>query len=311
MRDRTQGATALASVASHRQGSAASNRPALSADGRTVAFESSSQLDAADLNGVQDVYARDLLTGAVDLVSRGDAASGDPAVSADGRFVVFESDATNLVADDANSVTDVYRWDRLFRTVTRVSVGTGTVEGNGTSSDPAITADGRYVAFESGASNLVAGDTNGVFDIFIRDTLTGTTTRANATDAVPQANGSSTDPSISPDGGFVAFESDATNLVTPDVNGMQDVFLKDLVAGGIARVSDGSGGQGNGPSEDPDVSSNVVVFDSAASNLVAGDTNAAGDVFVRDGAVVARGERCDRRHRGGRFVDRRTLLHQR
>ena len=156
------------------------------------------------------------------------AAAHSPAISADGRFVAFVSFATNLVPGDTNDATDVFVRDRQTGTTRRVSLGPGGVQGNGGSAGPAISANGRFVAFFSAATNLVPGDTNGTADVFVRDRQTGTTRRVSLGPGGVQGDGDSVGAAISADGRFVAFESDATNLVPGDTNGAPDVFVRSL-----------------------------------------------------------------------------------
>lgn len=206
-------------------------------------------------------------------------------VSEDGRYVTFVSGATNLVPGDTNGAGDVFVLDRQTGTVTRVSVSSTGVEGNDTSSFPAISADGRYVAFGSEATNLVPGDDNGVGDIFVHDRSTGTTTRVSVSSTGEQADGSSIFQGITADGNLIAFVSQATNLVADDTNGFQDIFLHNRSTGNTTRVSVSSTGvQANSNSNYPSISENecFVVFQSVASNLVSGDTNGVVDVFVHD-----------------------------
>jgi Tol biopolymer transport system component len=206
--------------------------------------------------------------------------------SGDGRFIAFSSRATNLVAGDTNANLDVFVRDRLSGTTERVSVSTGGVQGSGASYLPSISPDGRFVAFASGAPNLVAGDTNGQGDIFVRDRLSGTTELVSVASGGAQANNSCSNPSISADGRFVAFESDASNLVANDTNGWTDVFVRDRLNGTTERVSVSSGGlQGDNFSKSASVSANgrFVAFESASSTFVAGDSPGGSyDIFVRD-----------------------------
>ena len=298
--DRDTGATTRVSVASDgTQGNAGSNNavgsgtPALSADGRFVAFSSgATNLVAGDTNTWADVFVHDRSTRATTRVSvasdgtQGDGNVGAPALSADGRFVAFESHATNLVAGETNTRADVFVHDRSTGATTRVSVA-GNTNYTSYSAAPAISADGRFVAFASPASNLVAGDTNDRVDVFVHDRDTKATTRVNVARNSTQGNADSFAPAISADGRFVAFASDASNLVGGDTNTWTDVFLHDrstrtLSTTRVSLASDGT--QANQPSDAPAISANgrVVAFDSRASNLVAGDTNAARDVFIRD-----------------------------
>jgi Tol biopolymer transport system component len=225
--------------------------------------------------------------------------SEEPIMSADGRYVAFDSPATNLVAGDTNAVSDIFVYDRQAAQLNRVSVSTSGAEANGSSSNHAISGNGRYVAFTSQATNLVTGDTNNATDIFVRDTCAGvptgctpTTARVSVTASGAQANGASDAPAISADGRYIAFSSSATNLVSGDTNGATDIFVRDTCAGvstgctpTTLRVSvTNSGAQANGASDEPAITPDgrYVGFRSAATNLVTGDTNKAQDIFVRD-----------------------------
>jgi Tol biopolymer transport system component len=272
------------------QGDGYSACPALSADGRFVAFLSSAtNLVPGDLNRSDDVFVRDRVTGVTEMASVAtDGTQGDgscPAISADGRFVAFAATAATLVAGDGNSATDVFVRDRLAGTTERVSISSVGVEGNANSVQPAISGDGRYVAFWSNATNLVPGDNNNVSDVFVRDRLTGTTHRVSLGNGGEQGNGLSSSPAISADGRFVAFQSAATNLIANDSNGVDDVFVRDLLNGSTERISIDSAGQaGNGDSWRAAISADgrIVAFGSDATNLVADDTNVWADVYVRD-----------------------------
>ncbi len=272
-----------------------SNQPAVSADGRYVAFSSAAtNLVAGDTNGLIDIFVRDTVAGTTIRASvdsgGAEAVGGNSvlaAISGDGRYVAFESPATNLVAGDTNGVGDVFVHDTVAGTTTRVSVDSGGLQGNAISRSPAINGDGRYVAFRSDATNLVAGDTNGQMDIFVRDTVAGTTTRVSVNSGGVEATGGlSQGPAISADGRYVAFYSLAINLVGSDTNAVEDIFVRDTVGGTTTRASVDSGGAQaiGGNSQSPAISSDgrYVSFESSATNLVAGDTNAVSDVFVRD-----------------------------
>jgi hypothetical protein len=215
----------------------------------------------------------------------GNWASYSPSISARGQFVVFESQASNLVPLDTNWVYDVFLRDRRTGTTTRISVDTNGVQANGDSYGASISLDGRFVTFYSSASNLVPGDTNGVSDIFVHDITTSTTTRVSVDSAGGEANGQSYYSSISATGRYVVFGSHASNLVAGDTNAWSDIFLHDRSSGITSRVSlDSSGAQANNRSEYPEISAagRRVVFESWASNFVASDTNGSPDVFVRD-----------------------------
>lgn len=224
----------------------------------------------------------------VSVASGGAQATGysqGPSVSADGRYVAFVSDAPDLVADDSNGTADVFVHDRVADTTARVSIASDGSQANGSSSVPAISRDGRHIAFYSGASNLVPGDTNNTDDVFVHDSATGTTTRASVTSGGVQANGPSYGPSISGDGRYVTFPSVAPNLVPGDTNGRMDAFVHDRETGATTRVSVSSAGaQANDHSYDPSISPDGrhIAFYSGATGLVVGDTNGVYDVFVHD-----------------------------
>jgi Tol biopolymer transport system component len=274
------------------EGSSFSDTPSISADGRYVAFRSIAEnLVAGDTNGAFDVFVHDRQTGVTERVSvssggvEGNRDSDLPSISADGRHVAFRSSASNLVAGDTNGTADVFVYDRQSGTTERVSVGSAGAQGNDASWNPSISADGHYVAFWSFASNLVAGDTNGSEDVFVHDRQSGATERVSVGSGGTQGNGRSNYPSISADGRYVAFSSEASNLVSGDTNGSHDVFVHDRQSGATARVSVSSGGvEGNRWSQVPSISADgrYVAFLSFASSLVPGDTNGREDVFVHD-----------------------------
>lgn len=211
-------------------------------------------------------------------------------ITPDARWVVFQSSATNLVAGDTNQRTDIFRADRQTGVIDRVSLTDADGEATGgalgaVTTNPSISDDGRYVAFQSSTTNLVPGDTNNASDIFVRDTLLGTTTRVSVSSAEVQATGLSRFPQISGDATTVVFDSLASNLVASDTNAVRDVFARDLVAGTTERVSvDNAAVQSNGESQQPitNVDGDIVAFRSVGTNLVAGDTNGVSDVFVHE-----------------------------
>jgi putative cell wall-binding protein len=222
-----------------------------------------------------------------------DGYSSLESISDDGRYVVFSSDATNLVADDTNGVRDVFVRDRVAGTTKRVSVNSDGDEANGFSQDASISGNGRYVAFMSEASNLVSGDTNGARDIFVHDLQTGTTERVSRRSDGDEASGPSKTPSISADGRYVAFASSATDMEDDDTNGVDDIFTHNRLTGETTRLSYGLGASPNDISQDcsrPKISGDgsTVVFYSAAPELVAGDTNGRDDVFAHTIASGAR-----------------------
>jgi Tol biopolymer transport system component len=276
------------------QGNGNSYSPSVSADGRYVAFMSSaSNLVSGDTNGATDIFVYDTVsntTRRVSVASEGTQAydfSYSPSISADGRYVSFDSDASNLVSGDTNNARDVFLYDTVTNTTRRVSISSDGIEGNSTSYSPSISADGRYVSFDSDASNLVSGDTNNARDVFLYDTVTNTTRRVSVASDGTQANGDSSISLISADGRYVAFYSAASNLVSGDTNGAADTFIYDTVTNTIRRVSVASDGtQGNRDSYAVGVSistdGNRVAFVSLADNLVSGDTNDSFDIFLYD-----------------------------
>jgi len=299
--DRQTGITERVSVDSAgTPGSHASLRAAISADGRYVAFDSyASNLVAGDTNGYNDVFVHDRQTGVTERVSvdstgaQANHFSLSPGISADGRFVVFDSEASNLVLGDTNGCSDIFVHDRQTGVTERVSVDSTGTQSNGLSHGGVVSGDGRFIAFASYASNLVLGDTNGHRDIFVHDRQTGVTERVSVDSTGTQANHLSFPPGINADGRFVVFESYASNLVLGDTNGYADVFVHDRQTGVTERVSvDSSGNEGNNLSSTEGsrgVSGDgrFVAFHSQASNLVLGDTNICGDqncsdVFVHD-----------------------------
>ena len=243
------------------------------------------------------VTAQAQTTTRVSVATGGGQANGESPfagakLSANGQFVAFRSVATNLVAGDTNGVSDIFVHDRATGITTRVSVATGGAQAvGGNSNNPSISADGRYIAFSSSATNLVPGDTNGASDVFVHDRVLGTTTLVSADASGAPGNGVSDSSAISGDGTMIAFRSLATNLTGSPTVGSQ-IFVRNMTTGTTALVSvDATGlGYGNGESGLAQVTisadGNVVGFSSVASNLVGTDTNGAvRDVFVRNLAL--------------------------
>jgi len=296
--DRTSGVTERVSVNSSggeaQGGSYGSASPSISADGRFIAFWSSaSNLVTSDTNGCDDVFVRDRTNGITERVnvdSSGAEANrdcSDPAISADGQVVAFYGLASNLVAGDTNGFGDIFVHDLTSGVTVRVSLDSLGAEGNAYSFSPALTADGQIVVFNSSASNLVSGDTNGQLDVFVHDRSTGITEIMSVDSSGGEGNAGSERASISADGKVVAFNSGASNLVAGDTNGADDVFIRDRSMGITQRISiTSSGAQGDSYSEGHgqliSADGQVVAFSSAATNLVAGDTNSTTDVFVHD-----------------------------
>jgi Tol biopolymer transport system component len=285
------------------QGNFYSYAIAISAHGRYVVFSSDgTNLVADDTNNQTDAFVRDRQTGEttrVSVSSSGEQAAESPdpfggskaaGISSNGRFVLFRSDASNLVPNDTNGAEDIFVHDRQTGATKRVSVSSRGRQANGSSVFPVISADGRYVVFTSGASNLVSGDTNGTSDIFVRDTWTHRTQRVSISSVGRQANGFSEESGISTHGRYVVFTSGASNLVPGDTNHLADVFIHDRRTGTTRRMSvssqekQGSRSPTNTGANGPSISGDgrYVAFHSDDSNLVPGDTNHAFDMFVRD-----------------------------
>ncbi|MEX1193482.1 MAG: calcium-binding protein [Dehalococcoidia bacterium] len=295
--DRQTGATQRVSVdVSGTQGDDGSFQPAISADGRYVAFGSSAtNLVPSDTNVSNDVFIHDRQAGTTQRVSvdsagnQGGDASAVPAISADGRFVVFHSFASNLVPDD-DILVDVFIHDTQTGSTDLVSAASPNNQGNGgVSANPAVSGDGRFVAFDADAADLVPEDTNGKSDVFVRDLQAGTTERVSVDSSGNQANGVSINATISADGRYVAFQSFADNFVPGDTT-LLDVFVHDRQTGVTELVSVGiADTQADGASDNASISGDgrYVAFQSGATNLVAEDTNGALDVFVRDRDATA------------------------
>ena len=269
----------------------------IAANGLQVAFQSdATNLVAADTNHFGDVFVHDRTTGTTERVSvdssglQANGFSYATSISGDGRIVAFTSDATNLVGGDLNHAFDAFLHDRSSGSTERISVGASGQEGNDSSGWGSLAANGSALAFTSLASNLVAGDGNSAWDVFVRDRAAGTTTRVSVDSSGVEGNGPSLLGTLSADGNVVAFESEASNLIAIDNNGMRDIFVHDRTTGVTERVSvDSTGTEGDADSGEfaPALSTDgqIVAFASRATNLVANDTNGFQDVFVHDRAT--------------------------
>jgi PKD repeat protein len=293
LKNLTTGAITRISIApGGEQGNGSSFFPSISADGTLVAFQSyASNLIANDTNGTADIFVKNLVNGAITLVSAdidgniGNNFSSQPAISADGRFVAFSSTANNLHADDFEPTQDVYRKSLVTGAVDLVSITADGTKGNIDSGEPAISADGAYVAFSSNADNLAANDVNSSVDVFRKNFADGTLTLVSANEAGEIGNANSSGPMISALGDLIAFTSSADNLIPNDNNLQTDVFVKALTSQTVTRVSvTASGDELNGPSYGPTMTGDgrYVAFASDANNAVSGDSNSATDVFRRD-----------------------------
>ena len=287
-------APAVLVAAEDPQANADSSQPAISTDGRFVAFMSyASDLADQDHNGKADIFVRDMLNDQIELIStasdgaQGDGDSSDPALSADGRFVAFVSASTNLAPGDSNGFTDIFVHDRQTGITERVSVTSTGLQANGASSDPVISADGRFVAFVSLAFNLAQGDTNGQSNIFLRDRQAALTESISVAPDGAMGSGGSDYPSISADGRYVAFSSWATNLVPGFVLCGKEVYLRDrqnAVTEPITVLPDGSMKGACGISWQTFLSPDgrYVVFTASNASLTPEKPFLGWNVFLRD-----------------------------
>ena len=261
-------------------------------DGRYIIFSSdATNLVPNDTNNSNDIFIYDRSNQTVELINFApndtvaDAPVSIGSISGDSRYITFASNASNLVANDTNEQRDIFVYDRTAKTTERISVASDGTQANDLNLFNAISDDGRYVAYESMASNLVANDTNGQRDIFVYDRNEKTTERINVASNGTQANNHASLDSISDDGRYITFSSDATNLVPNDTNGQSDVFVYDRNKKTTERISVASDGtQANSSSSFGSISGDgrYVAFESAATNLVANDTNGLNDIFVYD-----------------------------
>ena len=280
LHDVETGVTSLISVDSAGTPSPSqSDSPSISADGRFVAFSSFAKLAPENVFGSGAIYLRDTLLGTTSLVSvdpagvQGDDESDSPVISADGRFVAFFSFADNMVpgGDTNGKFADVFLRDTQLGVTTLISVNSSGAQSDGQSFNPSISADGRFVAFSSQSDNLTPNDANNAFDVFLHDTQTGITSLVSVDSNGVQGNSNSTNPSISADGRYISFVSNADNLTDADSNGSPDVFLYDTLTGITTRLSvDSSGRQVSDGGFAPKLNSNAtrVVFASDSEDLL-------------------------------------------
>ncbi len=204
-----------------------------------------------------------------------------PQVSSNGQFIVFQSDATDLVTGDTNGRNDVFLYDRSSGNMERVSRGVGGVQGDNDSYYGAVSATGRYVAFASRATNLVPMDTNNTRDVFLLDRTLDTVERVSVATGGAQGDGNSHFPTVSADGRYISFRSSSTNLVAGDTNGVDDIFLRDRQMATTIRITEVTGSDANGAAQNPDMDDGTyVAYETLATNVVMTDTNTAHDVYL-------------------------------
>lgn len=279
-----------------RQGNDRSLQPSISRDGRFVAFVSlADNMHEADRNGVSDVYVYDGDQERLELISvdnqgaQANHHSKHATISDDGRYVAYQSMATNLVDDDSDKLWDIYVHDRHEGVTELISRNLNGGAGSMDSQRPSISADGRYIAFESWADDLVAGDQNYFSDVFVMDRHTGEMELVSVSNDSQQANDVNGGAMISANGRFVAFSSMAGNLVPNDNNQVFDVYLRDRHTNRTQLISisvDGQAGGGVSISPALTATGSFIVFDSGAEDLVLNDTNQRIDVFVFNAPAV-------------------------
>ncbi len=292
---RVGGVTSRVSLtASNGQANDDSSFPALSSNGSFLAFVSKADLTGVGTAGIQNLYLRKVDGSSTKLFSAGSGTGANapvytPVITNDSRYVAYVSAASNLVAGDSNGTSDVFLYDRATGLTQRVSVDSAGGQADGSSSMPSISDDGNVLAFESKATNLVAGDSNGLRDLFVRNRSAGTTTRVSVDATGAQPNGISYHATLTRDGSRVAFASQASNLVADDTNNVADVFQR-LVADptSIDRASRNIVGdvQGDGPSDLPsyDSDDNDLAFRSSSTNLDWANVVSNNEIFLANRA---------------------------
>ena len=275
-----------------RPANADSGTAKVSADGNRIAFGSlASNLVRGDTRNTPDLFVFTRSTGEITLVTRGvngaqaDGASRVNDISSTGRFVAFDSTATNLVPNDTNGASDIFVRDLQRGRTERISVPAGGGQADNVSFRPAISANGRFVAFDSFASNMIPDDTSGGIDIFLRDRWEHTTTRVSVGINGVEQDGEADSPVISADGQTICYDTNSTNLVPGDVNGMGDVYCYNRATQTPELISashDGSPTEAFSGVGGVSAHGRYVAFTTLSSNIVPGDTNGQADVFVRD-----------------------------
>ena len=272
-------------------GNANSFDPSISDDGRYIAFLSfASNFYSGDVSGVADIFVRDRQSGTTTLVTVGtsgnaNALSIEPMLTANGRTIIFWSSATNLIANDTNASTDLFVRNLDTGVTSRINPNTATAA----TFDPAtnggdITADGRFVAFQSLSNGITAGDTNNVSDIFVMDRTTNTYERVSTSSSGAQSNGASEKRSISDDGRFVVFDSTATNLTSDSGVTSYNIFIKDRQTGETKLISRNYNGGAANASRRPEISGDGrwVTFETGSTTMFADSANTAGDIIIYD-----------------------------
>ena len=270
----------------------------IASGGAMVFTSNASNLTGGDTNGQPDVFLAFSGGASPSIISVGingtqsNGGSFNASITDNTQFITYYSDATNLVAGDTNSNTDIFIYNSATNTTDRL-IGNGGVQANGNSYDPEISSGfdvdmqawGRFIVFRSDATNLVAGsDTNGTFDVFLYDRDTQNITRISEAADGAVGNNSSQDISISSDGRYITYSSSADNLVSGDSNSKEDIFLYDRETGVTELISMNEGVQSNGNSTSATISDDgrFITYDSDATNLVAGATSGVRQVYLHD-----------------------------
>ena len=279
------------------EGVAVFSRPSISDDGRFVVYHAADgDLVTGDNNGHEDVFLTDTVTGSTTRISIGhDGSQGDgrsflASISADGNFITYVSGATNILPN-GTSAWDVYVYDRNLGTTSLITIGYDGTNANSSSahfsgsnqSAPAISADGRFIAFSSYASNLVPNDTNGLIDVFLYDQQTGSTSLASISNSGAQPNNESFWADVSDDGRYVVFNSSANNLYPGDTIARFEVFVRDMQEEDLQPLllNSSTFTQGLNTVSRPAISGDgrYVVFRSGAFGVMPNDTNNTEDIY--------------------------------
>ncbi len=273
----------ISSAGADTPANSSSSQPAITPDGRYVVFQSSAtNLTEDALTAENNIFRYDRQTDTMLVITTAaDLDCANPSISSDGRYIVFESAATNLIPDDDNETTDIFLYDvseDSFRLVSPGILGLG----NGESTNPKISSDGQHIAFQSEADNLIVNDLNTVSDIFLFDVLSSEVQLVSQSSEGGVANGESISAVLSSDGRYVAYVSLADDIVNIDESGVYQVFLFDSLNETTVLISKVGSVIGDSDSTRPSISADgtFIVFQSTATNLVAGDENAYGDVFA-------------------------------
>lgn len=277
--------TLVSRSSSGTRGNGDSSGSDISLDGRYVVFGSTAtNLITSDTNNVSDIFMKDTSTNNISRISTdssGNQANGGswgPKISGNGKYIVYYSNATNLVSGDTNGYTDIFRYSVSSGVTELVSTSSAGVQANQQSFAPDIDSEGRFVVFTTQSTNLDITDTNSSYDIVLKDMSSGTATYVSQSDAGVLSNGNSTSARISCDGRYILFTSGGSNLVASDSNGYDDVFLTDMLSTRtVTNITQGGNNWSNGA--DISCDGKYILYTSNATNQISGDTNGVADAF--------------------------------